>query len=558
MTPRPTRAARRWLPACAGALLLAQTGAAQSGTSGPADYSNGVLGEDVTFTFQGPPGSLGLWLLSIVPGPTPLPCSPVVLPGSVEPNAGAAIVLQTFTYGVTGEFSTTLPVAPAPALTGLSIYAQGVVLDPFGPCIVGGVSNPLRFGLLPPADAILTIGEMVVPRRAHGFSLLPSGKALLSGGENPDPTNPFPLSSLELYDPLREEFQLLGISLTAPRARHEATELLDGSVLLTGGIGAGGAVLASAELYRPANESVLPVPPMSVPRVHHQATLLDDGRVLVTGGFAGPYNPLGPFGFPASFPTAVVPADTLASVAAEIFDPVTLTWSPAPQGFLSRMGHRASKLANGHVLITGGAAYEAGSAKLVETPRVEIWDPVSGQLQVNQVPGLARVFHAQVAKIDGGALVTAGAKLQYDDLSFQLPPLQNGAVAIGPPSPGGGLGTIAIDVSPHDPSPLAQIICVPVGQGNARYYEIACPDPPPWPPLGDVAGSASSNGQTVYRFNPLTNTWEPVATLVYQRPAHAALYFEATDRAVVTGSAWPTPRDTIGFDRTAEVFTLPD
>jgi hypothetical protein len=69
--------------------------------------------------------------------------------------------------------------------------------------------------------------------------------------------------------------------------------LNDGTVLIVGGY-RDGDVLASAELYDPADGAWRPTAPTILPREGHEATLLADGRVLVAGGSAGLEAPLAP------------------------------------------------------------------------------------------------------------------------------------------------------------------------------------------------------------------------------------------------------------------------
>lgn len=540
--------------------VVAPDAHAQTGTSGEGVYRRGVLGLDLDIEFTGPPLGTGIWLLSGVPGPTTLPCTSPGLRASLEPNLGAAILFSGLAYDASGNFLWNSALPAAPALAGFDLYAQAVTIEPFAPCPVTGISHPLRFSLVPPAKAVLTIGKMVVPRRAHSFTHLPDGRALLAGGENPDPDNAFPLGSLEIYDPLREEFELQPLTLAVPRTRHGATELLDGRILFTGGVGLGGTVLSSAEIYNPITNQIVQVPSMSARRVHHQATLLLDGRVLVTGGVAGgasgDYELKQDFGFPDTFPTALQPSDTLAQVSAELFDPVTFSWQPVQTPLVGRMGHAAVRLKTGEVLIAGGLEYGSLQPKLQESSRVTLWNPVTDTATSILVPELARAFLAMTSKADGGALAAGGGKVTYDDSSFVLgPATEPTAVFSAPGTTGVPLAPPALGPTPG-PQPLISVVCVPPDVPNPRYYVIECPDPREVPSVAVPAG-LGTNSRAVLLFDETTLSWTQVSELVYDRPAHETLFFEAIDRSVVTGSAWPTPPGTIGLDRTAEVFTMP-
>src|SRR4029453_3006792 len=75
--------------------------------------------------------------------------------------------------------------------------------------------------------------------------------------------------------------------LAVPRTGHAATALADGRVLITGGRDGAGAIVATAEVFDPANETSTAVGVLTVARIDHTATRLVDGRVLIAGG-AGP------------------------------------------------------------------------------------------------------------------------------------------------------------------------------------------------------------------------------------------------------------------------------
>ena len=76
-------------------------------------------------------------------------------------------------------------------------------------------------------------------------------------------------------------------SMAESRARHTATLLLDGKVLVAGGFGSQFGTLGSVEVYDPASGEWSQVGSMAVRRVFHTATLLPGGRVLVVAGVGG-------------------------------------------------------------------------------------------------------------------------------------------------------------------------------------------------------------------------------------------------------------------------------
>lgn len=124
-------------------------------------------------------------------------------------------------------------------------------------------------------------------RARHAATLLNSGKVLVATGFGPGGVS----SSAELYDPATDTWSLP-----------------DGRVLVAGGVGPSGGLLSSTELYDPATGTWSPTGSLSQVRGLHTATLLPDGRVLVAGGYDGSTK-----------------RSRLSS--AELYDPATGTWS---------------------------------------------------------------------------------------------------------------------------------------------------------------------------------------------------------------------------------------
>jgi Galactose oxidase, central domain len=117
----------------------------------------------------------------------------------------------------------------------------------------------------PLTQKFVAAGEMTRQRDNHAATLLPDGTVLISGGEtsNCDSRGCFfagTTTNVEAYDSFTRAFTVLG-NMTARRAGHTVTLLLDGNVLIAGGYGYGGigiydGTFASAEIYAPP----VPVP----------------------------------------------------------------------------------------------------------------------------------------------------------------------------------------------------------------------------------------------------------------------------------------------------------
>ena len=113
------------------------------------------------------------------------------------------------------------------------------------------------------------------------------------------------------------------------RARHTATLLPNGKVLVAGGYSSqDGGVRPTAELYDPATGTWTATGSLAHARSDHTATLLHSGKVFVTGG----NNNQG------------------ALDSAELYDPSTGTWTPTGSLAAARGYHRATLPSSGHKL----------------------------------------------------------------------------------------------------------------------------------------------------------------------------------------------------------------
>jgi hypothetical protein len=219
-------------------------------------------------------------------------------------------------------------------------------------------------------------------RALHTLSLMWGGRTLITGGWNGKAA----LSSAEIYDQSKGTFSATG-SMKYARSQHRATMLFDGRILITGGLDSSGNPIASAEIYNPATGTFSETKggPMATARYAHRMSTVSDGKILITGGFGAGGAALATCELfdpdPAS--ETFSPAISLGHVrgnhsatelptgevliaggndgsgvldSTELYDPDTNTFRPGPRPTLNqaRQSHSAWVIPNGLVLISGG------------------------------------------------------------------------------------------------------------------------------------------------------------------------------------------------------------
>ncbi|MEO6443744.1 MAG: kelch repeat-containing protein [Gemmatimonadaceae bacterium] len=235
----------------------------------------------------------------------------------------------------------------------------------------------------PTHDTVRPVSALATPRASHTATLLPDGRVLVAGGYNGTY-----LASLERFDSSTTRFVAAG-SLSEGRSGHTATLLPDGRILFVGGVGPGWTFLKSAELYDPSTGHSEPVGSMRSPRESHTATLLADGRVLIVGGHNGRRQ------------------DMEVYASAEIFSPQTRTFERTGTLGTARHKHDAITLADGRVLVIGGADH----TDRLHYASTEIFDPQTSTFAPG--PPMAhrryKLNGTSVLMPNGDVLVTAGA-----------------------------------------------------------------------------------------------------------------------------------------------------
>jgi hypothetical protein len=183
----------------------------------------------------------------------------------------------------TGAFSPTGPLSRVRSSAATAVLHDGRVLvvggedDTKGCCTIFSSAEVFD----PATGRFMPTGSLSVGRGVGTATTLADGRVLVTDGEQ-DP------GVAELYDPSTGTFSPTG-SMRTPRRQHTVSILADGRVLVLGGLAtppptADDELLGSAEVYDPATGRFSAVGSLVVPRRQASATLLLDGRVLVTGG----------------------------------------------------------------------------------------------------------------------------------------------------------------------------------------------------------------------------------------------------------------------------------
>jgi hypothetical protein len=269
---------------------------------------------------------------------------------------------------------------------GLTLLTDGQVLR------TGGFSAPITplatTELFAPATGLWTAAAaMASARFGHTALLLADGRVLVAGGVTAAQAGLTALASAELFDPVTGQWSTTG-SLSTARGNHSATRLLDGRVLVVGG-SAGQSGFTSAELYDPASGTWSATDDMSTTRQNDEVccpgvALLSSGDVLVAGG-SGPQGVLSSsevyrvaagswvttgdlvVGRDAGFSlTPLLDGRVLVAggrddwgplAYAELYDEATGAWTRTNDMHFTRMSPGSALLADGRVLLVGGAVF---------------------------------------------------------------------------------------------------------------------------------------------------------------------------------------------------------
>lgn len=242
-------------------------------------------------------------------------------------------------------------------------------------------------------------GAMAHPRAFHAGSILTdtlhTGKVLVTGGYTAVATI---TNTTELYTPATGGAGSWAntASMATARIKHgQVTLSSNNKVLITGGTSDDTSGLSSCELYDPTANTWAAASSMIKARCQHQTVLLNNGKVLVIGGRT---NPTDTSGYHSS---------------CELYDPVGNTWSMTGRMSWSRVGHTATVMADGRVLVIGGSGAPANKPSATPTAiqDAEVYDPTTGRWAPAGKMMTARSGHGAV-RLPSNQVVIAGGGVQ--------------------------------------------------------------------------------------------------------------------------------------------------
>lgn len=257
--------------------------------------------------------------------------------------------------------------------------------------LVGGSRSPDEYLTTveiydPEKDASFQVAPLQTARHDHSATLLMDGRVLVIGGYNGAEQW---LSDAEVYDPSMDTWIVVP-PLYSHGVWHTATLMKDGRVLVVGGtISAGyGSGTERVEVFEPKTMSWTEATSLDYKRSSHTAQLLLDGRVLVAGGAGNNDVPEG--------------GDAL------LYDPPTNTWVTTSPMICPPLLAQSVRLQDGRVLVAGG--FVAGEPVPKVITSAEIYDPVSDTWTAAAFLSEPRYAHALILLPDGQVLAVDGAR----------------------------------------------------------------------------------------------------------------------------------------------------
>jgi hypothetical protein len=282
---------------------------------------------------------------------------------------------------------------------------------------------------------------------------------------------------VNVYDPSTSTWS----TVSASPGIQAATRLGDGRVLLLS--------TQAASIYDPTTGTVSATASMSAARTEYTATTLADGRVLVVGG----RDPAGMF--------------TLVGLrSAEIYNPVSGTWTPTGDLGVGRYAQTATLLNDGRVLVAGGKTRDIDPT----LASAELYDPATGMWTDTGAMHEAQSGHVATRLSDGSVFV-----LGRDLSAERYDPA------------GGTWSVLASALTTRDLAGPNAVTLLPSGRVLL---------------VGGVDTASSQNYTGAEVYDPSADAWSAVAPMNLGRPGAVAVPLADGRVLVAGGDPDATPR----------------
>lgn len=266
------------------------------------------------------------------------------------------------------------------------------------------------------SQTTIRTGSLNVPRVFHETQVLHNGKVLVFGGDDFRILNVTVHASAQLYDVNTGTWTNTG-SMKKPRTQFASAILPNGNIMAIGG-GQAASVdpkTASCEIYDVKTGTWSYTDSMHTGRIMHSAITLKNGKILVVGGDTSCelYDPSTNKWQYTDAPS-LIQDDGLDLVLladgrvlgtalhdAEIYNPVTETWTLLPVKLIGeRTYHSSVLLNNGNVLITGSLSFSDNTTAEIFNPVTETFTTTGGTAELRA--------NCKTALMDNGKVIVYG------------------------------------------------------------------------------------------------------------------------------------------------------
>lgn len=329
-------------------------------------------------------------------------------------------------------------------------------------------------------------------------------------------------------------------------------------IAVVGGLLVGGQAPASSQSTSLGRW--IQLPSMTQARQHPASVLMANGRVLSSGGRT----------------------ETAALLSAEVFDPLTLRWTPTGLMGTSRWRHTATALPDGRVLVAGGftnpyqvSATGAGLNAQPVTNTAEIYDPATNSWTPTGPMNVRRALHA-ASILDNGKVLVAGGR------TCPSPPPtacdfsnRTNSAELWDPETGTWTLIAPMNVDRHTTSAAKLLdgrVLVPAGftaAGNGINGDIYNPATGTWSLTGPLTDSRARQGaallpdgrvlvmagfpnrQTSEAYNPQSNQWQLTGLVNFTGRFNFYFATLPDGRVLLTGGQVPS----FGLARSSELWS---